>query len=83
MTDEYLKDNIEARKGVFTWIGPKTEVMFARKHLMNHWLKCAGKPATEETIYNMSKDQLCVDRRFLTTDPDNWEAPKKKVKKTA
>jgi len=29
MTDEYLKDNIEARKGVFTWIGPKTEVVTA------------------------------------------------------
>jgi len=80
MTNQYLKDNIKSKNGSFTWTGPKNEVMFVRKNLMNHWLKCAGMPATEETVYNMSKDPLCADRRFLTLDPDNWTPPKKKVK---
>lgn len=81
-------DLIEAAKrikkedGVFMWTGPAEEAEVLRDELWGHWEKCAGTPLAGSRPVNMHEDWRCVDRRYLTTDPESWEAPKKRKEKS-
>jgi hypothetical protein len=69
---------IDNEGGVYMWNGAPEDVQEVRNGLWDHWERCDGKPVTGGCPTNMHEDTRCVDRRFLTTDPDNWEAPKKR-----
>jgi hypothetical protein len=71
-------EQIKKEDGVYMWLGPEEGAEDVRNALWNHWEKCAGQPMTNEPVFNMHSDIRCVDRRYITTDPANWEAPKKK-----
>jgi hypothetical protein len=75
-----VASNITNEEGVYMWNGAPEDVQDVRNGLWDHWERCDGKPVTGGWPTNMHEDSRCVDRRYLTADPDSWKAPKKKVK---
>jgi len=73
-------ENITRENGVHMWTGPQECTECLRNTLWAHWEKCAGQPITGSHPVNMHDDPRCVDRRYLTTDPENWTAPVKRNK---
>jgi hypothetical protein len=60
--------------------GPVFESKPLLPELWRHWQKCDGKPEPtgKLTLTNMSDDPRCIDRRWITDDPETWTAPKTK-----
>jgi hypothetical protein len=73
-------EQIKPEAKVYFWNGDMEEVQEVRNALWDHWQVCDGKPVIHAVPVNMHPDPRCVDRRYLTIDPDNWEAPPKRKK---
>ena len=74
-----IEAQITNEEGVYMWNGEVMRGLLVRRQLWAHWQQCDGKPVRAELPTNMHEDSRCVDRRYLTTDPDNWKAPKKRT----
>lgn len=80
---EFLANNLQRVDGFFFWTGESKDIESVRRQLYNHWRRCAGEKRPLDSdiqIYCMHDDANCMDQRYITLDPDSWEAPKKNSK---
>jgi len=82
--DDFTEEHMERyEEGYYRWKGPKECIEPIRRQLFNHWRKCAGEKRPLDSdiqIYCMHDDAHCMDQRYVTTNPESWEAPAKNSK---
>lgn len=82
MQYEQIAKSITKKNGVYVWTGDVSEYYKARRILWRNWNQdTADKHRQERALHNMNSDEMCIDRRWLTDDPTQWQVMREKGKR--